>query len=520
MLARRLPQGSRVVALLALFVALVAAGCGGGDDTGSTSAGPDPAALAPTDAAFYGEVVVKPSGELKEDAIAAARKVFQVQDPTAELHRLLERIDESGSTLTFADDIEPWLGERVGGFALMPSGGSDELDFAIAMAIGDRDAFDDALSRLRADGLRAAGSFRGVRYDQDAEDPTLCFAQVDDFYLAGSLIGLRAAIEASRGSSLADAARFQDAVDELPDDALASFYFDPKSIADVLADVPDAPAQAQQALARYADADPFVGDLTVTADEIAFEASGGGEPVAEALGGDSDGGVDVGQLPGDAWLAFATPPLGPIVRNALVSAGVHDLAAQQVRESLGLDLDADLLETLGGLGLFVRGTGVLDLGGGALLQLTDAAAAQRLVTQLEAIVRAGAGVPTQPLTQAGARGFEVQIPQSPQPIVVLAKDDRLAVGYAASSAQDLLEPRQRFDESSAGKAAIDTLGDGFTPSFVLLVPQVATLLRALDEIEVADLSGVLPYVSAYRSLAIGTKRDGDRTTVRVVAALR
>jgi hypothetical protein len=259
--------------------------------------------------------------------------------------------------------------------------------------------------------------------------------------------------------------------------------------------------------------------LTATADEIAIEASGGAQ-VTDALNGDSDAEVTVGQLPGDSWLALATPPLGPIVRSALAAAGVHDQAAAQVRQNVGLDLDRDLLAPLGGLGIFVRGGSPLDIGGGALLQMTSAAAAQRLLTRIEAIVGAGLGAPTRPLAVSGARGFQVLIPQSPQPIVVLAKGDRLAAGYAASSAQDLLDPQARFDESSDGKAAIDTLGDGYTPSFVLIIPPLAGLLRSLDQLQVADLSSVLPYVDAYRSLAIGTKRDGDRTSVRVVAALR
>ena len=55
---------------------------------------------------------------------------------------------------------------------------------------------------------------------------------------------------------------------------------------------------------------------------------------------------------------------------------------------------------------------------------------------------------------------------------------------------------------------------------MLIVPPLAALLRSLAELQVANVSPVLPYLDAYRSLAIGTKRDGDRTTLRIVAALR
>ena len=516
-MSRRLPHGARLLALVALLFALVAAGCGGSDTTSSSSNGPDPATVAPADAALYAQAIVRPSGDMKTSVLAAARKVLHVQDPGAQLRRLLDRLGSQGST-SYSRDIEPWLGQRIGGFLLMPSGGSGSPDWAVALAIADHSAFDDALPRLRRDGQHPAGAYRGVAYDEDDTDSTYS-AAVGDFYVGGTLAGLRAAIDASKGSSLADASRFTKAAGAVPDNALAFVYADPKAIVAAVGDVNGAPTNARKALARFADADPVTASLTATADELAIEASGGAQ-VTQALSSDSSAKVTVGQLPGDSWLALATPPLGPLIRNALASAGVHDQAAAQVQRNIGLDLDRDLLEPLGGLGVFVRGQSPLDIGGGALLQMTDAASAQRLLTRLEAIVGAGLHVPTRPLAVSGARGFQVQIPQSPQPIVVLAKGDRIAAGYAASPAQDLLDPQQRFDESSDGKAAISTLGDGYTPSFVLIVPPLAGLLRSLDQLQVADLSSVLPYVDAYRSLAIGTKRDGDRTTVRIVAALR
>jgi hypothetical protein len=521
--ARRLPHGSRVHALIAsvvLLAALVLAGCGGSDKTVASDDGPNPATVVPADAVVYGEALLRPSGELKDGVVAAARKVLRVQDPGTELRRLIDQgLADSGlaGAPSFARDIEPWLGERAG-FFLLPDAG-DEPEAGFVAAVSDRDALEQELTRLRDAGeLRRGGSSGGVDYDVTSDDEPVGI--VGDYLVLGSsLDAFRAAISASKGSGLADAARFTDALDDVPDDALAFVYADPKSLLDAAGDLEDVPANARNALARFAESGAVVASLTATADEIAIEASAGSQQLSEALD-ESDADVSVGQLPGDSWLALATPPLGPLVRNVLIGAGVHDQVAAQVSQSAGLDLDRDVLEPLGGLGLFARGTTVLDIGGGALLQLTNAAAAQRLLTQIEAIVRGGGGLPTRSVELSGAHGFELQIPQSPQPIVVLAKGDRIAAGYAASSAQDLLDPRQRFDDSSDGRAAIATLGEGYTPSFVLIVPPLAGLLRSLDQLEVADLSPVLPYVDAYRSLAVGTKRDGDRVTVRAVAALR
>ena len=403
MFARRLPHGSRLLALVALLAALVAAGCGGSDkQTPSSSAGPDPASVTPADAAFYGQAVVRPTGAVKDGVLAAARKVSLIDDPAAALRRALDEDSGEGDDVNFSRDVEPWLGQRAGGFLLLPADGASDPDGAVAFAIADRGAFDDALARIRGEAhLRRAGTYHGIAYDEDDSDSSLYLAPVGDFYVAGSLVGLRAAIDASKGESLADASRFQDALDAVPDDALASFYFDPKSLSEALKGEPHAPPQVREAFARLADADPFVGDVTATADEIAIEMSGGGQQVTDALESGSDAEVSVGQLPGDSWLALATPPLGPIIRNALVGAGVHDEAAAQVSQNVGLDLDRDLLEPLGGLGVFVRGTNVLDIGGGALLQLTDTAAARRLMTQIESIVRAGSGLPTRSLALSG-----------------------------------------------------------------------------------------------------------------------
>jgi len=519
MLDRRFPHGVRVAAPLALLLTLLLllAGCGEGDSSPTSTKGPDPAALAPASTALYGEAVVRPEGEQKEGALAAARKVFRVQDPGAELRRLLDKGSEPGETV-FSRDIEPWLGDRVGGFLLMSSGLAEDPDGAAVVAIGDRKALDEVLARLRrTNDLGESDRYRGVRYSHDPSDPGTYCTVLGDFYVTGTLAGLRAAIDVFRGDdSLADASRYTDGVNAVPDDALAFAYLDVRALLPALSSREDVPPLSRRALASVAKS-PIVASLTANADEIAIEASGESELLDTES---SDAEVSVGQLPGDAWLALATPPIGPLVRSALDSAGVHEQAAAQVRSNLGLDLDRDLLDPLGGLGLFARGESPLDLGGGVLLQLTDAAAAQRLLTRLQAIVSAGAHLPVRPTSAGDARGFQVGVPQSPQPIVVLAKGDKLAAGYAAPSAEDLLDPQQRFDESSAGKAAIDTLGDGYEPSLVVIVPPLAALLRALDQIEVADFSPVLPYVNAYRSLAIGTKRDGDRTTVRIVAALR
>jgi Protein of unknown function (DUF3352) len=520
MLRRRTPHGS-LLTLVALLAALLLAACGS-DDADTVAAGPGPAVVAPPAAIVYAEALVRPSGDAEEGVRAALRKTFRVDDPGAELRRLIDEglaKSDLGWRPTFAEDVDPWLGDRIGVFALADGIEEQDPNAAFAFAVRDRDALDEQLERLRDEGeLRAGGSVAGAEYDvTDRDEPVGVIG--DYLVFASSEASFRAAATASSGESLADTSRYEDAVDEVADDALAFLYLDPRAFADALGGIGDPSAQTRETLARLEQADPVVASLTATADEIVVEATAD-NAVADIAIAESDADVTVGQLPGDAWLALATPPLGPVVEQVLDATGSREVAARLLRRATGLDLDSDLLHPLGGLGLFVRGSNPLAIGAGALLQLTDAAAAERLMTQIQALVGAGLGVPQRSIELGGARGFEVAIPQSPQPIIVVQEDDRIAAGYAASSVRDLLDPSQRFDESSTGSAAIATLGEDFVPSFVLIVPPLARLLRSLDQLQVADLSDVIPYVEAYESLAVGTKRDDDETTVRAVATLR
>ena len=67
------------LAALALLAALVAA-CGGGAAAGEA----DPASAVPADALVYIEAVVRPEGDLRDDALAAAGKVLRTDDPVGQ----------------------------------------------------------------------------------------------------------------------------------------------------------------------------------------------------------------------------------------------------------------------------------------------------------------------------------------------------------------------------------------------------------------------------------------------------
>jgi uncharacterized protein DUF3352 len=506
-----------LLAALLLALALLFSACGE-DDKGSGSAGADPATVAPADAAAYVEVLLHPDGDAADGVVTAIRRVSLLDDPIGLLRRELE--GDEADELSFTRDVEPWLGDRGGAF-MLPTANDPELenpDMAATFEVTDRDAAQDAIDKLDTDDKRATETYDGVDYSVDTHaGVNSVVGLVGDFFVVGTTGGFRAAVDASRGDSLGDSQRYEDTIDRVEDDALAFAYVDPEPLLPALAASADTTDPTVTRLLEQARAaGPVALSLTASADQIALEISGDDELLGEA--GGSAGDVSIDDVPGDAWAALAMPPLGTIVRQSLEQSGEHDQIAAQLSQLGGLDLDADVLDWLGGVAAFVRGTAPLQLGGGVVIGSSDPAASRQFVTRLERIVSA-IGLPVRPAGGSDS-GFEVTVPDSPQPIVVLTQDDKVAIGFGSPSAHDALDPDDSFADSEDGKAVLDTLGEGYEPSFALLPGPLLVLLRAVGADQDPDFQQALPYLRAYRSIAAGTKHEDGDVTVRIVAALQ
>ncbi len=92
----------------------------------------------------------------------------------------------------------------------------------------------------------------------------------------------------------------------------------------------------------------------------------------------------MGELPGDAWGAFATPKLGEW-RKSLFStfAGAIGGAAvaAQFKQATGLDLQQDVFSWIGDAGVFVRGADMATLDGALVISSTDDARAEAAFTK-------------------------------------------------------------------------------------------------------------------------------------------
>ena len=129
-------------------------------------------------------------------------KILGTTDPQGQVVALF---DQGG--VQFARDIEPWLGDRVGAAALTLGKQGDKI---VVAASRDDAAATAALGRILPGASER--SYRGVSYRVATKDGRpLAAGVVGDAVVFGSENGLKAAVDASKGSSLAEGDQLKEA---------------------------------------------------------------------------------------------------------------------------------------------------------------------------------------------------------------------------------------------------------------------------------------------------------------------
>ena len=131
----------QLASVATVVASLAAGGCGGDDGSGEL------ASMVPPDVPFYVEAVLRPD-EDQRSAIESLTTRLGLDDPGA---RLIEAFDaglagEPGE-FTYADDIEPWLGDRGAFFVRSFGSAGTETDGAAVVEVTDADAAQDFIDR-------------------------------------------------------------------------------------------------------------------------------------------------------------------------------------------------------------------------------------------------------------------------------------------------------------------------------------------------------------------------------------
>jgi Protein of unknown function (DUF3352) len=517
----------RATALLltCAVTALTAAACGSSASGGEG----DPAALVPAGAPIYAQAAIQPEGERREDALAAIGKVMRTDDPAGKLRELIDRqLANQGDGLTWEKDFAPWLGEEAGIWA--SDLGADVPSFAAIVQTTDAEKARAAVQRFKETGDETftKRSHAGVDYEVNTEGMAVGF--VDDFLvLATENAFKRTADMAEGGESLADSDRYKDTLDDLEDDRLGNFYFDTKALMDAaLAEDPESAQQLEQfkSILPLDKLGPTAGSLQADGDGIAVDTVTTGLPegvvkTATALLGGS-GSELIGDLPGDAWGAFAVPKVGEAAKSLFSAfAGALGGAAvsAQLKQETGLDLEQDVFSWIGDVAVFVRGASEPALDGALVMQSTDDDKASTAFGKIVALIGREQGVKPDPVRIDGAESaFSFTTPDADKPIVLARGSGRVVAAYGEEAARAALAPSAKLGDSEVYGDAKAALGDS-EPSMVLSMPAVITLVDAIGETD-ADWAEAKPYLEALGAITSGGSADGDKVTSRVAVTLK
>jgi Protein of unknown function (DUF3352) len=512
-----------LLAPLALAATLASlAGCGGG------SSGSKVADLAPPGTPVFVEGTLQPSGELKSNTDAIAQQVGGI-DNLGEyvISKLESSAKDEGQPFDYAKEVEPWLGERAGAFSEKLDG-SDFSEGGVIVESTDPDAtqeFIDAQVKASDDPYEA-GSYEGVEYELGGSEDNAIGVVGDFLVVAEGEAVFKEVVDASQGEALADEDTFASAISAASDGSLADVYVDVGDLIDQSGGQID--PQARQILGN-AGIDPSeataVASILPGADQIEVDLSSdlGGE---EAPTGDAS--AALGSLPGNAFAALAVSGFGKQVKEAIDSLDEEGVPGtippHQLKKGLkelGIDLEA-ISGSLQDAGAFAVGSTESSLGG-ALVLTTKGTQATKAIANIGLLLRS---VQVKGVTALSGKysGFSVRSDElGDKPLVVAAKEGRLAIGYGLPATLAGLTSEagkgKTLSDLPAYEDAVAALGDtpigGFADG-----PAALQLADSLIPSSEEGFEEAKKYLKDISFLALGSATQGDLATAKLIIGLK
>jgi hypothetical protein len=539
---------SLLLALAAIAVVALLAGCG------SSSSPPlNPATVVPASAPLYIGAIVQPSGTLKSNTTASTQKLTHSGEPFSSLLKLLS---PSGRKLNYESEVKPWLGAQAGGFVTSIDGAkaTEALTGSFSQALSSSsivgvsegilrtllggkvsqgalvlDTTDEGKARafLEARAKEAgahSASYRGVSYQVDGNGNAEGI--VGKFAVLGSESALHSVIDteqAGPSSSIVHAAGYAKLSSSAEPEALANVYLR-------TAGLPSLGGLFGGIEQAYISLLPSATSLALDIDTT----SSAGQTGTGLLPGTSAAQF-VGQLPGGSWLALG---LGDVNATFGHSAGtlrsfatlgsklkIGSFSLEGVFAPLlsnGIDLNKDLLSWMGAGGVFVSGSGLLNLQAGLVVASKDPASSRAAVAKLAAAYRQ-AGDEATPTTIPGAEeAVSVRIKGFPVIVAIGAGEGKFAIGLGPASVQEALNPSTPLSGSANYQAAATTLGHGLKPSLLIEFPTLVSLIETLGLGQTEGVSTAVPYLQSLATLSGGGGQSlgNGVTRARVVLGLQ
>ena len=404
-------------------LAIAFAGCGDDDDSEPASG---PATVIPADMPLYIEATVKPEGEQAENLDALLAELsdlplpgIDLGDPKALIISQLEsQAADAGVDFSYAEDVEPWLGEKAGfGIAEDAEG---ETRFVAALETTDeeqaRESIDEILSQ------------DSVTYEEDEYEGVTYISAPGDEYRLGVFDGhvvlappadFEASVDASEGDSLASNDKLTESFDQLGDEGLVSLFIDLEQFAELVSTDPEELEQAKAIVPEFFESGMAISAGISAGNKIYLDY------VTPLLEGQPEAGASdlLGSVPGDALGAAAIesigafgPPVADLLERANeAGAELDDFPEEGLEASfedhVGVSID-EAAAALGDASLWVRGEipDALEVAGE--IEVSDTEAATALIEALEEEVSEEEGTKVGPPVGGSDVGFSALMDSS------------------------------------------------------------------------------------------------------------
>jgi len=511
------------IPIFALLVALLAAGCGSSSD--GSSDGSELADLASPGSLVFVEGELQPKGSLKQNTDSVARRFTGGEDLGEFIISELESsARQDGETFDFASEVEPWLGKR-GGVAFERLIDGELSEPLIAVQTVDAEAtqeFVDKRTEASSEPSKDV-SYEGVDFKVGGSEDNAIGLIGEILVLADSEKEFEAAVDASQGDSLGGEDRFQTAIGAASNGSLADSDVD---VGGIIKQSDDEIDEQTQEVLQGAGIDPSdataVASVIPQSDQIEVELSSdlGGE---KAPAGDAS--ELLGSLPASALAAFSFSEFGDELEEAIdnldEAGSPPNLKPNELKstaQQAGLDLDK-IAASLEDGAVFVEGSDRDSLSGAMVVTAKSSEAADA-IGSLGILLR-GARVPGVTAINGKASGFSIRSEDlGSKPAVVVAKDDRIAVGYGLAQALAGLNAGSgpTLAGTSGYKAAVAALGK--TPiSAYVDGPAALRLAEALVPRSKSDFWEAVPYLKKVTYIGLGAGTNGELATAKLIAGI-
>lgn len=322
------PGRAGLVVRLGVAALVVAAAGLAGIASQFSGGGTQPHDVLPSDTVAYARIDLDPSASQKIAALRLIKKFpdlaheVGVNNPDQDLRRLIVDRAARGCGLTFADDVEPWIGERAGIAAV-----GTAPDIVFALQVDDEDEARKTLSKLADCG--------------DADNAGLSF---NDGYaiLAKTQDIADRTVADTKKATLADHKAFARDMDDLGNQGVASFWVDGRALTALDSVQKKLPPSV---LAALPDQSTAAAALRAGASSLELDAVSHEMPFPDGAG------TDIAALPASTALAVALRGSEDQIRsqwtqfvNTMNDDGVDSDKIGRFVSALGLRLPDDLVD--------------------------------------------------------------------------------------------------------------------------------------------------------------------------------